>query len=261
VTFRIALAFAFAFAFGVDASPGARPASFASPDPLARAILKQLVEIDTTHGTTGAAEAMATRLREAGLPKADVQLVGPTADKRNLVARLRGTGKRRPLLLLAHLDVVAALAKDWSPRFPPFRLTEEDGYFYGRGASDDKSLAAAWVTLLIHLEQQGPKLDRDLIVALTADEEGGDHNGVRWLLAEHKELLDAELCLNEGGGGDLRNGRPLFNGARRCSPPSRCTSPTKGGTAPCRCATTPFMRWPPRSTASAATTSRRGCRR
>src|SRR5262245_58006573 len=153
---------------------------------------------------------MARRLVAAGFPDSDVQIVGP-ADSRNqnLVARYRGTGKRRPILLLAHLDVVEALPSDWS--IDPFTLLERDGYFYGRGTSDDKAMAAIFVANLIRYRREGFAPDRDLIVALTADEEGGSHNGVRWLLANHRPLIDAALALNEGGGGAIKNGRYVSN--------------------------------------------------
>ena len=179
---------------------------------LARAIFKQLIEINTTDSTgncTEAARAMATRLEGAGLKAADIQVLGPDPRKGNLVARLRGSGQRRPLLLLAHLDVVEARREDWS--FDPFVFREEGGYFYGRGTSDDKAMAAIFVANLIRYQREGFRPDRDIVLALTADEEGGTFNGVEWLLKEHRELVDAELVLNEGGGGQIKNGRRLAN--------------------------------------------------
>lgn len=170
---------------------------------LAREILKELVEIDTTDATgdvTKAAEAVAARLRAAGFPEKDVVVDGPSAKKKNLVARLRGTGKRKPLLLLAHLDVVDAKRSDWSPDIDPFKLTEKDGYFYGRGTSDIKDGAAILTATLIHLKKDGFTPDRDLILALTADEEGGTSNGVAWLLKERRDLIDALYCVNTDGG-------------------------------------------------------------
>jgi acetylornithine deacetylase/succinyl-diaminopimelate desuccinylase-like protein len=190
------------------------PAAPAPPGPadraLVREVFKQLVETDTSQSngdTTVAAQAVAKRLRAAGLPAADVQVLGPSPRRGNLVARLRGTGRARPLLLLAHLDVVDAHRTDWT--VDPFVLTERDGYFYGRGTQDDKSLAAIWVDTLIRLRREGARLDRDLILALTADEENGPENGVAWLLAHHRPLVDAELCLTEGAGGELKDGRRL----------------------------------------------------
>lgn len=176
---------------------------------LAREIYKELVEINTTDSTTRAAEAMAARLRAAGFPASDVRVLGPVPHKGNLVARLHGTGARRPLLLLAHLDVVAARREDWS--FDPFVFREENGNFYGRGTSDDKAMAAIWIATLVRMKREGFRPDRDIIVALTADEEGGDHNGVDWLVRTHRELIDADAALNEGGGGQLKQGRPLLN--------------------------------------------------
>lgn len=177
---------------------------------LAREIFAELIEIDTTdeHGdTTRAAEAMAARLRAAGFPPEAVKVLGPHPRKGNLVARLRGSGARRPLLLLAHLDVVEARKEDWS--VDPFAFLERDGYFYGRGTTDDKAMAAIWIANLIRYKQEGFRPDRDVVVALTADEEGGDFNGVEWLLKEHRDLIDAEYALNEGGGGQSRAGRYL----------------------------------------------------
>jgi acetylornithine deacetylase/succinyl-diaminopimelate desuccinylase-like protein len=184
-----------------------------SPDQqLARDILAELIGINTTHergNTTPAAEAMARRLISAGFPAADVMVVGPNPTNRNLVARLRGTGKHPPVLLLAHLDVVEARREDWS--MDPFVLTERDGYFYGRGTSDIKDMAALFVTTLIRFKQEGFVPDRDLILALTAGEEsGGDYNGVRWLLANHRDLIGAAYCINGDSGDPLeRAGRPF----------------------------------------------------
>ena len=179
---------------------------------MAQETLEQLVEINTTDSvgnTTEAAEAMAELLVAAGFPKEDVLVLGPDPRKGNLVARYRGTGDRPPLLLLAHLDVVEAEREDWS--FDPFVFFEEDGYFYGRGTSDDKAMAAIWVVNFIRMLDEGFIPDRDLILALTADEEGGDHNGVLWLLENHRPLIDAAYCLNEGGDGVIRDGRYLSN--------------------------------------------------
>ncbi len=191
---------------------GAQPATLAPHQQLLREIYQELIEINTTNSVgdnTKAAEAMARRLIAAGFPAADVQVLAPAPRKGNIVARMRGTGSRRPLLLLAHLDVVEANREDWS--VDPFKLLERDGYFYGRGTSDDKAMAAAFVANLIRYRQEGFVPDRDLIVALTADEEGGGQNGVVWLLKEHRALIDAELALNEGAGGALQNGRRLTN--------------------------------------------------
>jgi acetylornithine deacetylase/succinyl-diaminopimelate desuccinylase-like protein len=182
-------------------------------DARAREIFKQLIEINTTDTPAGnvtpAAEAVAARLKAAGFPAADVQVIGPDARKHNLVARLRGTGARRPLLLLAHLDVVEARREDWS--FEPFVFLEKDGFFYGRGTSDDKAMASILTANLIRMKQDGFTPDRDLILALTADEESGRFNGVEWLVKNHKGLIDAELALNEGGSGQMSSGKYLIN--------------------------------------------------
>lgn len=182
-------------------------------DARARDIFKQLIEINTTDtprgNVTTAAEAMAARLKAAGFPEADVKVLGPDPRKGNLVARYRGTGARKPMLLIAHLDVVEAKREDWS--FDPFTFLEKDGFFYGRGTTDDKSMAAHFVANLIRLKEEGFKPDRDLILALTADEESGDFNGPAWLLKNHRDLIDAEFAINEGGGGSMRKGKYLTN--------------------------------------------------
>jgi acetylornithine deacetylase/succinyl-diaminopimelate desuccinylase-like protein len=191
---------------------GAVSAQSGPNDARAREIYKELVEINTTDSVgsvTRAAEAVAARLQAAGFPAADVQVLGPDPRKRNLVARFRGTGARMPLLLLAHLDVVEARREDWS--FDPFTFLEKDGFFYGRGTGDDKAMASQFVANLIRLKEERFAPDRDLILALTADEEGGTFNGVEWLVKNHKDLIDAELAINEGGGGKLRKGKYLTN--------------------------------------------------
>ncbi|MGQ0816128.1 MAG: M20/M25/M40 family metallo-hydrolase [Gemmatimonadota bacterium] len=179
----------------------------------ARATLAQLIEINTTDASgnnTVAAEAMAKRLLDAGIPAADVQVLGPAPRKGNLVARLRSTKPQsKPLLLMAHLDVVEAKREDWS--FDPFVFREQDGYFYGRGTSDDKAMAAIFTTTLVRMKQEGIVPRRDIILILTADEEGGDYNGVDWLLKNHRELVAAAFGINEGGGGQIDGGKRTFN--------------------------------------------------
>jgi acetylornithine deacetylase/succinyl-diaminopimelate desuccinylase-like protein len=153
---------------------------------------------------------VAERLRAEGFPASDIQVIGAADHKMNVVVRYHGTGRRKPLLLLAHLDVVEAKPSDWS--LDPFKLTEKDGYFYGRGSIDDKAQASIWIANLIRYKREGFQPDRDLIVALTADEEGGGpYNGAHWLVKNHRELIDAEFALNEGGWGDLANGKPVAN--------------------------------------------------
>jgi acetylornithine deacetylase/succinyl-diaminopimelate desuccinylase-like protein len=194
----------------VAAAPAA--AQTTPTDQRARAIFKQLVEINTTDSvgnTTDAANAMAAHLEAAGFPRSDVQVLGPHPRKGNLVVRLRGTGQRSPILLLAHLDVVEANRDDWS--VDPFTFHEKDGYFYGRGTSDDKSMASQFVANIIRLKEEGFRPDRDIILALTADEEGGAFNGVTWLLETHRALIDAAFAINEGGAGVARHGKYLMN--------------------------------------------------
>ena len=186
------------------------------PEPertLARDIYKQLIEIPsgfTTGATTPVADAMAARLRAAGFPESDIFLGGAIPKKFNLVVRYHGAGARKPILLLAHTDVVEAKREDWT--IDPFVFLEKDGYFYGRGTSDDKAQAAVWIANLIRYKREGFKPDRDIIVALTADEEGGGpYNGADWLVKHHRELIDSEYCLNEGGWGETFNGKRLAN--------------------------------------------------
>ena len=148
-------------------------------------------------------------LKAAGFPASDILVLGTDPRKHNLVARYRGTGARRPLLLLAHLDVVEAKRADWS--VDPFTFLEKDGFFYGRGTSDDKAMASILMANLIRLRDEAFKPDRDLILALTADEEGGSFNGVDWLVKNHRTLIDAALAINEGGSGQMKNGKYLIN--------------------------------------------------
>jgi len=180
----------------------------------ARALLKELVEHNTTQSAgdqTAAAEAMAAHLRAAGFPAADVVVIeAGVAKKGNLIVRYRGRNPAlKPILLLSHHDVVEANPEDWS--LPPFEFIERDGNFYGRGVADDKDEGAIHLTLLLRMKAEGWVPERDIIVALTGDEEGGPHNGVKWLLAHRRDLIDAEYALNEGGGGVVIDGRRLSN--------------------------------------------------
>jgi acetylornithine deacetylase/succinyl-diaminopimelate desuccinylase-like protein len=191
-------------------------AQITPPEPdrqLARSIYKEFVEIQSgfsTGATTPVAEAAARRLKAAGFPDADIFIGGAIPKKANLVVRYHGTGARKPILLLAHTDVVEAKREDWS--MDPFQFIEKDGFFYGRGTGDDKAQAAAWIANLIRYKREGFKPSRDIIVALTADEEGGGpYNGVDWLLKNHRELVDAEFCLNEGGWGEESGGKRIAN--------------------------------------------------
>src|SRR5262245_42130693 len=163
---------------------------------LGRDIYKELIETDTTHSTgdtTKAAELLARRFRAAGFSDADLQIIGPGSTNRNLVLRYRGTGEKQPVVLMAHLDVVEAKREDWS--LDPFKLTEKDGYFYGRGTSDDKDGVTGLSAALLRLRQENFKPNRDLILVLTAGEEGGPgvYNGAEWLLENHRDLLNGVL--------------------------------------------------------------------
>src|SRR2546423_9127553 len=176
-------------------------------------IYKELVEINTTHSsgdTTAAAQRMAQHLKGAGFADADLEIVEPFPKKGNLVARWRGDGTKKPLLLLAHLDVVEALRSDW--KSDPFVLQESEGYFTARGSIDDKSMAAAFVSVLAQLRREGFRPKRDVILALTADEERGDvpSNGVYWIVNNRRELVDAEVGINEGGGGEVGEGQAFL---------------------------------------------------
>jgi acetylornithine deacetylase/succinyl-diaminopimelate desuccinylase-like protein len=200
-------------ALAVASNAGSRsftPADEASIK-LATDIFRQLVEINTTDSvgsTTVAADAMAKRLRDAGFPAGDVVVMGPDPRKGNMVARLHGTGVHKPVLLIGHLDVVEAKRSDWTT--DPFQFIEKDGYYYGRGTQDMKDGDAIMMATLIRMKQEGYKPDRDIILALTADEEGGHFNGVDWLVKNHRELVDAEFVLNHDGGGvEVENGKLL----------------------------------------------------
>src|ERR1700730_18228717 len=170
-------------------------------NPLAQEIFKQLVEINTTDSVgnvTPAAEAMAARLRDAGLADQDAIVAGPADRKKNLVARIHGNVQRNPVLFIGHLHVVQARREDWTT--DPFQFIEKDGYFYGRGTNDMKAGDAILVSNFIRMKKEGFVPDRDLILALTADEEGGTYNGVDWLVKEHRDWIDAEYCINLDGG-------------------------------------------------------------
>ncbi len=201
---------------------------------LSHDIFKELIEINTTDSvgsTTVAAEAMAKRLRDAGFPAEDVVVLGPSDRKGNMVARLHGTGAHKPVLLIGHLDVVEARRQDWTT--DPFQFVERDGFFYGRGTEDMKDGDAIMVTTLIRMKQEGYKPDRDIILALTADEEGGKSNGVDWLLKNHRNLIEADFVLNHDGSGVLtENGKPLLfsvNGSEKLYGDYQLTVTNPGG--------------------------------
>jgi acetylornithine deacetylase/succinyl-diaminopimelate desuccinylase-like protein len=171
----------------------------------ARDLLKQLIEINTTDtplgNVTTATAAMQKLFLDAGFPAEDVHLLGPNERKQNLVVRFRaaGTPTEKPVLFLCHMDVVQALRADWST--DPFEFVEKDGYYYGRGTQDMKDSDAALVWTFLRLHREGWKPKRDLILALTADEEGGKFNGANWLAQQHRELVDAAFVINPDAGG------------------------------------------------------------
>jgi acetylornithine deacetylase/succinyl-diaminopimelate desuccinylase-like protein len=198
---------ALSVAFAINAAHAAAPT-----DPLARDIFKQLIEINTTDSvgsTTDAAKAMQKRFLDAGFAAKDAQvLVGANPKRGNLVARLHGSGKHKPVLIIGHLDVVEAKREDWT--MDPFKFNEKDGYFYGRGTQDMKNSDAVATAALLRMKKEGFVPDRDIILALTADEEGGVDNGVDWLLKNHRDLVDAEFALNpDSGGVDSDAGKPV----------------------------------------------------
>src|SRR5438094_8090557 len=197
------------FSAGAAGQDGLSPADRA----LARDIFKQLIEINTTDSlgnTPRAARAMAQRLLAAGFPPSDVRvLIGPDATHGNLVARYHGTGTGgRPIVVFAHLDVVPARRTDWS--VDPFTFLEKDGYFYGRGPTDDKVGDAILVADFIRLKRAGFRPTRDLVLVLTGDEETAG-SCIAWLVTKHRDLIDAEFALNtDAGGGVLRGGRRVM---------------------------------------------------
>ena len=187
-----------------------------SPDQATRKlavdIFRQLIEINTTDSVgsvTAASEAMAKRFRDAGFAESDIKILGPNDRKKNVVVRLHGSGKHKPVLLIGHLDVVEARREDWTT--DPFQFVEKDGYYYGRGTSDMKDGDAIMSATLIRMKKEGYVPSRDIILAMTADEEGGTSNGVDWLIKNHRELIDAEFVLNHDGGGVLADhGKPIM---------------------------------------------------
>jgi acetylornithine deacetylase/succinyl-diaminopimelate desuccinylase-like protein len=193
-----------------DSLPAASPADRAE----AREIFKQLIEINTTDTPSGnvttAAVAMQKRFLDAGFAPEDVRLLGPDARKQNLVVRMRATGQstEKPVLFLCHIDVVQALRTDWHT--DPFEFVEKDGYYYGRGTQDMKDSDAALVFTFLRLHREGYKPRRDLILALTADEEGGKFNGADWLVRQHRDLVDAAFVINpDAGGVELDHGHTI----------------------------------------------------
>jgi acetylornithine deacetylase/succinyl-diaminopimelate desuccinylase-like protein len=206
--------------FAIAISGSARAQSPQPPNPFAREIFKQLIEINTSDSVgnvSTAAEAMAARLRDAGFAEQDIHVAGPTDKKKNLVARLHAApgSAKKPILFIGHLDVVEALRSDWTT--DPFQFVEKDGYFYSRGTEDMKEGDAILVANFIRLKTENFAPDRDLILALTADEEGGNFNGVDWLLKTHRDWIDAAYCINLDGGEFERKGETRLRAAVQAS--------------------------------------------
>lgn len=197
---------------------GAQGAALTPVQQQMRAIYQELVETNTTNSVgscTVAAQKMARRLKAGGFKDSELQIIVPPGGpkKGNLVARLKGDGSKKPLLLLAHIDVVEARREDWER--DPFKLVEENGMFYARGASDDKAMASAFVNNMLLYRKEKLPLKRDIIMALTCDEElvPSDFDGAEYLVKHHRALIDAEIALNEGGGGLLdKDGKPVRHG-------------------------------------------------
>ena len=193
-------------------SAGAQAQLDAPTRQLSHDIFKQLIEINSTDSVgsvTAAAEAMQQRFLDAGFSAQDMYLGGPNDRKKNLVVRLHGSGKHKPVLLIGHLDVVEARREDWTT--DPFQFVEKDGFYYGRGTQDMKGGDAVMVMTFIRMKKDGYQPDRDIILALTADEEGGKSNGVDWLIKNHRDLVDAEFVLNHDGGGvETNQGKPTL---------------------------------------------------
>src|SRR4051794_16829213 len=195
---------------------------------LAREIFKELIEINTTDSSgdnTRAAEAMAARFRKAGFPESDVHVLAPAPKKGNVVVRLRGSGTAKPILFIGHLDVVEALRADWS--FDPFVFREQDGFFYGRGTQDTKANDSAMVATFLRMKQENFRPVRDLILALTADEETTELANGRPLPAVHDAgfslmsrilRLRPGVCTKSSGSGSIALGFMPRDTRERCAP-------------------------------------------
>lgn len=214
-TSSLVTSLAIGLATGFAAAAATPPTTTALPvawQPLAQEIFKELIELDTTHehGAGKGTAAIAARLRAAGYPEQDMVLAGNAPGRENLVVRVHGSGKAKPILFLVHVDVVAAKREDWM--VDPFVFTEKDGYFYGRGTTDIKEEAADFTVNLIRWKKEGWKPSRDLIFAFTDDEEGGQQQaGMDWLLEHRPELVAAEFAINpDAGGANLKDGKHAF---------------------------------------------------
>ena len=212
--FPILFVAAFAFA-SVAAAQDPLPKTSAADQAEARSIFEELIEINTTDtlkgSVTAASLAMQKRFLDADFSADDIHLLGPDPRKQNLVVRYRAAGQptEKPVLFLCHVDVVEALRSDWHT--DPFEFVEKDGYFYGRGTQDMKESDAAIVATFLRLHREGYKPRRDLILALTADEEGGKFNGADWLVKNHRDLVDAAFVINpDSGGVELDHGKAIM---------------------------------------------------
>ena len=203
---------------------------------LSREIFKQLIEVnseDSDGSVTAAAVVAREQLLKAGFAAEDLVLAGPNERKQNLVARYRGAAdsKLKPILIIGHIDVVEARRADWT--VDPFVFLEKDGYFYGRGTQDMKDADATVIESLIRLKREGWVPKRDIVLALTADEEGGKSNGVDWLLKNRPELMRAEFVLNpDSGGVELRGGKATAMGVEateKTYADFRLTATNRGG--------------------------------
>jgi acetylornithine deacetylase/succinyl-diaminopimelate desuccinylase-like protein len=199
-------------------APQALAQSLTPYQQLGRDLLRDLVQTNTEYSsgsTSKAAELLAARFRAAGFPAADISIVGPDKGKdakdKNLIVRYHGRGARKAILLIGHLDVVEARRADWL--LDPFKLTERDGHFYGRGTLDMKNGAASWVAALLRMKEEHVVPAGDYILALTAGEEGGGgYTGLEWILAHHRDAITANVgyVLNaDAGGGELRDTTPI----------------------------------------------------
>ncbi len=212
-TLKLASAATAALLLGAAAPSNNPPADNAK---LAHDIFRDIVEVHSVHdvGTKGVADILVKYLRQGGFTDSEIHVVPETKypHQVNVVVRLHGKGKGKPVMWICHMDVVEALAKDWT--LPPFKFTEKDGYYYGRGTSDMKDEDAAVAAALIRLKKEGYVPDRDVIVAFTADEEVGlEQDGPAFLLKEHRDLVDAGLVINpDGDSGEMINGRRMDYG-------------------------------------------------
>jgi len=198
-------------------APAARRGTSPQDAATAKAILGELLSIDTSYekGTVAAVQVLRARFQAAGFPDADLVVVAdPGAPKQSsLIVKLKGRGHGKPLLYLCHLDVVPAKPEDWT--VPPYALTEKDGWLYGRGSLDMKGEDANAAAALLRLKREGYVPARDIIVAFTPDEETGGQQGVGWLVRTHRELVDAGLVLNpDSGTAAFRNGQRAFYGVQ-----------------------------------------------